>query len=522
MPDDPLADELAANAAPPQMTSTSTLGRIAVRVTIWTGIGTYLNQIIGFAATLVMTRLLDPSIFGTFSLATFWFTLLNLRPKSGISYAAIRQPESNGTLLGTYWGLDAVLAIGSLVLSIVTGMILLWLTTTLASFVYTPLMIASVVVLMLVDGLSVIVSPLSLILEKEMQLSRLTLVSLAAAVLAYGVAIVLALSGAGVGALLAVNVVTTAVSIAGVFIVCRRRWPQAFRWRWHFDRTLARRLVRQGLPIGLSLTALSSIVMQFDNFLIGTFVDAETLGYYDRAYRIASWPNILLTAIIVRVGFLTYVKVQNDVPRLTHAVKLTLWILMILGLPIALVLFFGAPDIVRVLYGPKWSESGIYLRFLTIYSMVWPLVNVGFWLSVALGHSRTTVLLTAIQAGVMILVGTPLTIIGGIGGTILGVSMTMMLSIILSTVYVFRQLPLSFYETYGAPLLAGAAAAALSLILTQWNTWPSLDPIVRLIILGLVNPLVCYAVIFALQPTLTRERVFYVLRLLRTPKLTGT
>jgi hypothetical protein len=181
-----------------QATSASTLGRIAVRVTVWTSIGTYLNQFIAFVATLVMTRLLDPSVFGMFSLATFWYTLLNLRPKSGISYSAIRQPESNGTLLGTYWGVDALMAVGSLILSIVTGLILLWLNVTLPSLNYTPLMVISVVVLMLVDGISVMVSPLSLILEKEMQLSRLTLVTLAATVTAYGAAIILALNGAGI------------------------------------------------------------------------------------------------------------------------------------------------------------------------------------------------------------------------------------------------------------------------------------------------------------------------------------
>ena len=73
-------------------------------------------------------------------------------------------------------GLDALLAIGSLLLSIVAGLILLWLNTRLPSLNYTPFMVISLIVLMMVEGISVIVSPLSMILEKEMQLSRLTLV----------------------------------------------------------------------------------------------------------------------------------------------------------------------------------------------------------------------------------------------------------------------------------------------------------------------------------------------------------
>ena len=389
--------------------SASALGRIAVRITVWTSIGTYLYQLIGFVATLVMTRLLTPEVFGIISLATFWFALLNLRPKSGINYAAIRQTESNGTLAGTYWGLDAALAGLSLIVSVVVGLVLLQLGDALPQLGYTPLVIGTMIVLMLADNLNVIVSPLSMILEKEMQVSRLTLVALIAAIIAYSIAILLALGGAGVGALLAVNIVTTLVSLIGVFIVCRRRLPQAFHWRWRFDRSTARRLMREGLPTGLSLTALGSIVTQYDNFLIGTFVSTTTLGYYDRAYRIASWPNILLTTVVSRIGFLTFTKVRDDQMRLTQAVRLSLWVLLTLGIPIALVLFFGAPEVVQILYTNKYAESAYFLRFLTIYSLAWPFVSLGFWLAVAMGHPRQTVIFSGTQAVALIALGTPFT-----------------------------------------------------------------------------------------------------------------
>ncbi len=489
-----------------------------MRVTVWTSIGTYLNQFIAFVATLVMTRLLDPSVFGTFSLATFWYTLLNLRPKAGISYSAIRQPESNGALLGTYWGVDALMAVGSLILSIVTGLILLWLNVTLPSLNYTPLMVISVVVLMLVDGISVMVSPLSLILEKEMQLSRLTLVTLAATVIAYGAAIILALNGAGIGALLAANIITTLISIAGVWVVCRRRWPQAFRWHWHFDRQLARRLVREGLPTGLSLTALGSIVMQFDNFLIGTFVGVTTLGYYDRAYRIAHWPNILLTMIVSRVGFLTFTKVRDDLGRLTHAVRLSMWVLLTLGIPIAVVLFFGAGDIVKILYTDRYSESAYYLRFLTLYSLVWPFVSLGLWLAISLGDHRRTVTMTAVQAASLILLGIPLTLQFGANGTLLAVATTMVLAFSLSCQYIFQQVPLSPRNVFGAH--AGALMAAILVLLgvQQLAAWNMLHPIVRVMLIGFLGDGTFMLVLFILRPAETRERIAYVTQRFRAQR----
>lgn len=107
-----------------------------------------------------------------------------------------------------------------------------------------------------------------------------------------------------------------------------------------------------------------TVMNQFDNFLIGTFVGATTLGFYDRAYRTSQWPNILLTAALIRVGYLTFAKVQNDIPRLTHAVRLCIWVITTLGTPMALAIFFSAPDLVTVLYTEKWLPSAPFFALL--------------------------------------------------------------------------------------------------------------------------------------------------------------
>jgi PST family polysaccharide transporter len=320
-------------------------------------------------------------------------------------------------------------------------------------------------------------------------------------------------SGAGIWSLLAVNSITSLASLGGVYWVCRQRWPQALTWKWQFNRPLAKQLLQQGLPTGLSLTALSSIVTQFDNFLIGTFVGYATLGFYDRAYRIAHWPNLLLTVVVSRIGFLTFARVQQDPPRLTHAIRLSLWILTTLGVPIILVLLFGAPDLVQILYGPKWSESAFFLRFLTIFSLTWPFISLGFWLSVAKGHSRTTILLTVTQAVAIVIFATPLTRAWGVMGTILGVALTMALSFALSCYYTFRQVPLSFVGIFGPPLVAACAGTGLLLGVNQLPLWAQLAPLVRLFATGLIGPGAFILVLFALRPKEMLERLQYVMQL---------
>ena len=520
LPDDP--SESAGETPPvhpePPSISHSTLGRIAVRITVWASIGTYLNQFIAFGATLVMTRLLDPSVFGTFSLATFWYTLLNLRPKAGLNYSAIRRPESNNTLLGTYWAVDVVLAIGSLVLSVIVGLVLLYLNAMFPSLNYTPAVVISLVVLMLVDAASASFSPLSMILEKELQVSRLALVALGAAIIAYAVAIMLAFGGAGIGALLAINAITMLVSGIGIVIVCRRRWPSAFKGRWHFDRALARRLVRDGLPTGLSLTAFNSIVTQYDNFLIGTFVGVTTLGYYDRAYRIAHWTNILLTLVISRVGFLTFSRVRDDAPRLTQAVRLSLWVLLTLGIPMTLMLFFGAADIVKILYTDRYSESAYFLRFLTIYSLFSPFISLAFWLAVSVGDHRRSVFLTTVQAATLIILGTPFTLWWGVNGTLVAVLITMVVAFVLGLWYVFHEVPLSIREVFGAHTVALFVAVLALCLIQLWSNWAALGALGRIVIISFLGPGLFAGVLLLLRPAEMRERIGYVRQQFRTTR----
>lgn len=481
----------------------SALARIAVRSTVWVTIGNYLNQLVGFAATLVLTRLLSAEIFGFLSLATFWFSTLNLRPKAGLNYAAIQHPQTDGDLLGTYFALDTLASIGSLALSAAAAILL-----TRAG--YAPEVALLLIALTVADAINSLPGALSIALEKEMQLSRLTLMSLVISIAAYSVAVLLARAGAGVWSLAAINLLSGSLAIGGVYWVCRRRYPAALHFRWRFDAALARRLLRRGVTVGLSLTALGAIVLQFDNFLIGTFVGYATLGFYDRAYRIASWTNLLLTTVVTRVGFLTFSKVRDDLPRLTHAVRLALWALTTLGTPIAIVLFFSAADLVGVLYGAKWSESAFFLRFLTVYSFVWPFVSLAIWLSVALGKSRVVTTLTLAQIITLVTLATPMTLWWGVNGTILGVGITMALAFGLSCVVIFRAVPLSIGATFGAPLIAAGIAAGVLWLLTAWSVWSGLPPLVRLCVTGAAGFGAFLLALFGLKPAEMRERMRYL------------
>jgi O-antigen/teichoic acid export membrane protein len=488
----------------------SSIGRLAVRNSVWLTILSYSGQFIAFIATIILTRLLGPRVFGLLAIGLFWSSLLSLRNKFGLTQAGIRQPELNGELLGTYYALDLSLTGISLMLGL--GVAVVFTQTIYASDPAVGLVIA---VMTIAEALPALVNPLGLALEKDLQLSRFTLVYLVSTIFSYALGIFLAWAGAGLWSLLVMNLANVCLTVIGVYLVCRWRLPQVFNMRWRFSRPMARRLLRQGVPIGLANMGTANIVNQYDNFLIGTFVSPTILGYYDRAYRLSQWPNILLTQVLVRIGFITFARVQTDQPRLTHAMRLSMWVITTFGVPIALVLAFGASEIVELLYGPGWAISSFFLRFLAIYTLFSPFISLAGSLAYAAGNMRMTVGITAAQVITILGVATALTFMLGAIGTVLGVGITIAVGFAVSALYIFRRLPLSVMATFGAPVLAASIASVATLFVMGQLSQYELSTFIRLIIIGLSSAGLYLICLFALQPAVMLERVRYVTRTFR-------
>ncbi len=481
---------------------------LAVRSTVWVTLGSYLTQLIAFGATLVLTRQLGPQVFGFLSIGTFWSSLLTLNPKFSLNYAAIQRSTTDGELLGTYYGLEVLLALASFVTGIIAAILL-----PVAGYARSVSLV--VIVLMSLSSLSVLISPMNLMLEKELRLGKLTAIGIIATVTAYLVSVGLAFAGAGLWSLLAQNIISTFILGIAVYWVCRQQLPHIFQFRWTMTRPMAQHLVKQGLPIGLS-GLVTLLAGNYDNFLIGTFVSATMLGYYDRAWRLSQWPNTLLTAALVRVAFLTFAKVKGDTLRLTHAVRLVLWTITSLGIPMALMLFFGGPDIIQILYGSAWSQSAYFLRFLAIYSIFSPFIAAANSLIAALGHRRVLFLLAIAQAATLILVGTPMTLWQGYRGTALSVGVSVAVGFGLSCLYIFRHVPLSIAASFRTPLLAGIAAASLTVAASHLPHVATLPPIARLVVIAITAPGTYAGITFALERAETLQRLRYLVRTFRT------
>lgn len=495
-------------ASTPTAASETPLATSIVRGGASVALSSYFLFAFGFASNLVLTRLLAPADFGVFALGTFFFALLNLRPKSGIDQAFVHHLATDALSSGTLASLSVATGLASLLLTLIAAPVL-------SAFGYSQ---SVVIVTLALAGVGVMDSIMGIAwvqLDKALFFTRTSLVTALVFPLSYLPAFYLAFTGGGYWALVAQNVAYAFLLLVGMWFTARRALPGIWQQRWTFSAALARQFLRFGIYVGLA-TIFATIIYQFDNFLVGSFVSLESLGYYDRAYRIAQWSYILVGSVLARTAFYAYSRLQNDLPRLTRTAMMSIWIVTTLAFPIALAVFVSADNLVIVLFGERWLPSAQLLKFLVIYSILRPFLDDAGALFIAVGHPRRTTLLTVTQALALIIAATPLTLIYGAVGTALGVGIAFTVGLVVTYFFIRRTLPhLSLRDAFLVPALAFAMTLVLALPASNLiQMLPIPHWIALLMQIGLTMSLYL-GITLVLRPRLTVERTRYVWRLFR-------
>jgi O-antigen/teichoic acid export membrane protein len=444
------------------------IAQIALRSTTWSLIGNFGVQLIGLLIGLALAALVSKEAFGLFTLATTWSGWLNFRTKLGLASAATGHSESGPALLGTYLRLELIAGAINILLTIGAAV---WIFASGAP--QAALVVALMAVLIGIDTLMIPLMPYAIALERELQLSRITLAALAATIIGAVASLSLALAGAEAWSYVAMPVLTLGIGMTSAYALVRRRLPAIRSVRWTFDRTLAKQLLRRGILIGIGLAACD-FVRTYDNHLVFVNFGAERLSEYSRAYQVASWTNVIITLVVARIGYVTFARLKHDAPRFQRAVQLCLWAMLLIGAPLMLSLIFASPYVIRGLYGEKWIESVRYLRFLAPINFAWMVISIGFWVAHARDESIVAVVLPGAMAAAMVLIATPLTNAIGMPGLLIGVGVAVIGGAGASLVYIGRKAGLSLWRELWASALAALLTAG---VLYACTLTPLLAPI---------------------------------------------
>jgi PST family polysaccharide transporter len=316
----------------------------------WSTASQVSRQLMLLLTTIILARLLAPSDFGLIGMATVITGFVGLFHDLGTSAAVIQRKELNESLLSSVFWINV--GFGTL------AMVILYLLSPLFAYLYREPRVVPLLQLLsvtfFISGLSMLQNAL---LQRSMAFNKLAKLEIAATAVSSAVGIGAAFLGFGAWSLvyqaLALTVVTTALLWA------------ASSWRPRISFQLQEALSIGRYSLNLSgYNIFNYFVRNADYFLIGRYLGAQDLGFYTLAYRIMLYPLQNVSAVIGRVMFPLFSKIQDDLPRFRNAYLLVTGAIALVTFPMMFGLWALAEPFVLTIFGNQWLPVAALLVIL--------------------------------------------------------------------------------------------------------------------------------------------------------------
>ena len=193
--------------------------------------------------------------------------------------------------------------------------------------------------------------------QLSLRLDFVALLDCATAALSVGLIAAVALLDLGFYALVGVNAVVGLVNIGFAGFLVRRFWRPSLR----FDRSLARRLVADGLPLA-AVIVLGLLHFRLDAVLLSLLRSPVDVGTYTVAYRFLEQSLVLPVVFMAAVFPLLAVAVRAG--DAAEVIRKAFSFLLLVAVPLALGIVVLAGPLVALVAGDGFEDAAVPLRIL--------------------------------------------------------------------------------------------------------------------------------------------------------------
>ena len=362
----------------------------------WNGAGNAVRQLLMIVTLIVMARFLTPQDFGRFAILMVFVEFMNIFSSMGTSQIIIHMSHLSQRMLSTLFYLNVIFGFFIFLL-------LYFLSKPIAIFFDDLIFIDLVKVV----GLNYILLSLVLVqkalLEKKIQFKKVVLIESLSLVIGSACGILSAINGLGIYSLLIMTLVKTMILSFGFWV--------SSKWRPSLHFSLIH--IKEVWSFSSNLMAFSTVnyfSRSSDNFLIGKFLGAQSLGYYSLAYKIMLYPLENVARVIVRVMFPIFSSIQDDNIRFKRGYLKTITVIAIITFPVMAGLFSISDNFVHVFLGEDWKEMSAIIVILAPVGLVQSIVTTTGCIYMAKGTTNILFkmgLLNAIVVVLFFLVGIP-------------------------------------------------------------------------------------------------------------------
>jgi PST family polysaccharide transporter len=322
----------------------------------------------------------------------------------GFRQALIQQAHIDATLLASTWWLNLAVSL-LFVFTLALG------ANTLEALAQTPNFSAIMLALLPLLPLAAMRVVPTALLERRLQFRTLAAVEIVSTLAGCAAAITLAQRGAGAWSLVAQMLVASA---ALTFLLVPLQWRPALRFSWQPVKSL----LRPGGQIA-SAESVDFVGRYADDFIIGRFLGAHSLGHYTLAYQVMLFPLLTVSRLIGRVLLPAASRMQHNNAGLGFALTEVFGVVTRLTLPLMLGVAAAAEPLVLLTLGENWRPIVPVLQILAPVGALQSVMVLSESLFIAMGRAdlrlRWSLILTLCAiAGVVC--GLPFGLVGAAAG----------------------------------------------------------------------------------------------------------
>ncbi|UII33380.1 lipopolysaccharide biosynthesis protein [Fulvivirga ulvae] len=300
----------------------------------------------------------------------------------------------------------------------------------------------------------------SVILTKAMNFKVQSIATTIATVLSGIIAIVLALRGLEVWALVFQQILLKVFNVIILWLLVPWKPKWCFKIShlneiWSFS------------SYKFTTQILQSILSKLDSIIIGKLFVPSVLGFYSRSRNLADLIKSYTSESFSKVYFPYVSNNQGDIAKLKETYYLGFKIVAIVSIGLSALFYSIADELIVILFSDIWLKSAYYFSFMIIAdSFTKPLGQMNLTMLVGLGHANVELKLLLMKRTIWVLALITLWYLG-IEVFLYAIIIHSFIAYLIDSYFVSKYLPISLTFVYFF-LIKCLAIAVVSILLSQW------------------------------------------------------
>jgi len=320
----------------------------------WDFIGKISNLFINFILVIVLTRLLNPSIFGEIAIIMAFISIATVFFDAGFTSAIIQRKRLHSSMLDSVFFFNLIIAIFIYIFFFI-------FVDKIEKFYNYPELGKYIIVASFILIIKAFGSVQKALMLKKMLYKQLSIYMTISMLFSGLISIFLAFNGYGIWSLIFQYVLNEL--FITIFLWVKSKWRPNFI----FSFKAIKLLFKFGGKVFI-VSILNMVFGKIDLIIAAKIISPNVLGFYERAKRLNQIFYNFTGGSFSSVVFPYFSKIKSKTNFIKVFYKLYLIVNFIIFF-LAGIIYLNAENIILILFGHKWLKVSLFFKLIILYTM---------------------------------------------------------------------------------------------------------------------------------------------------------